>query len=213
MLIRHFMSAPVFRVENTDTIRRAWAKLEERGLRHAVVMRGNHVLGVVTEHDLVSDMPRDGLIGTLEVERAKSEKPVASLLKGPLVTVRPNDHIDDAATKMLENRVDSLPVIEKGELVGILTSSDLFRLFAKSGNRDDSRRLSIEWPSKDPEPDPLRAVFAEGARLFGLVRHTTPGGTEVCVLHLSHGAYAAVQKRLVAMGYVVLERERARESH
>ena len=127
-----------------------------------------------------------------------------------LVSIGPNDHIDDAAVRMLEKHVDALPVIENGELVGILTSSDLFRLFATSSKREDSRRLSIEWPSNEPEPDPLRAVFAEGARLYGLVRHSTPGGNEVCVLHLSHGAFSSVQKRLVAMGYVVLELERAR---
>jgi CBS domain-containing protein len=211
MLIRHFMSTPVFRVESTESIGKAWSQLEERGLRHAVITRGPRTLGVLTEHDFVSVMPRAGLIGSLEAEEAKkTDEPVGSLLQGPLVSIGPNDHIDDAAILMLEKHVDSLPVLEHGELVGILTSSDLFRLFATSGNREDSRRLSIEWPSNDPEPDPLRAVFAEGARLFGLVRHSTPGGNEVCVLHLSHGAFSAVQKRLVAMGYVVLELERAR---
>lgn len=210
MLIRHFMSSPVFRVENTETIGKAWSQLEERGLRHVVVMRGNRALGVVTEHDFVSVLPRSGLIGSLEAEAAVTNKPVASLLQGPLVSIGPNDHIDDAAVRMLEKHVDALPVLEQGELVGILTSSDLFRLFATSSKRVDARRLSIEWPSSEPEPDPLRAVFAEGARLYGLVRHATPGGNEVCVLHLSHGAFSAVQKRLVAMGYVVLELERAR---
>ncbi|MCA8979202.1 MAG: CBS domain-containing protein [Planctomycetes bacterium] len=210
MLIRHFMSSPVFRVESTETIGRAWSQLEERGLRHVVVVRGNRALGVVTEHDFVSVLPRSGLIGALEAEAEVTNKPIASLLDGPLVSIGPNDHIDDAAVRMLEKHVDALPVIENGELVGILTSSDLFRLFATSSKREDSRRLSIEWPSNEPEPDPLRAVFAEGARLYGLVRHSTPGGNEVCVLHLSHGAFSSVQKRLVAMGYVVLELERAR---
>lgn len=210
MLIRHFMSSPVFRVESTETIGKAWSQLEERGLRHVVVTRGPRVLGVVSEHDFVSVLPRAGSIGSLEVEAVVTNQPVASLLEGPPVSIGPNDHIDDAAVRMLEKHVDALPVLEKGELVGILTSSDLFRLFATSSKRVDSRRLSIEWPSADPEPDPLRAVFAEGARLYGLVRHSTPGGNEVCVLHLSHDAFSSVQKRLVAMGYVVLELERAR---
>jgi len=211
MLIRHFMSTPVFRVESTESIGKAWSQLEERGLRHAVVTRGVRTLGVVTEHDFVSVMPRAGLIGAIQGEaEIAADKPVGSLLAGPLVSIGPNDHIDDAAILMLEKHVDSLPVLEHGGLVGILTSSDLFRLFATSGNREDSRRLSVEWPSDEPEPDPLRAVFAEGARLFGLVRHSTPGGSEVCVLHISHDAFSAVQKRLVAMGYVVLELERTR---
>lgn len=212
MLIRHFMSTPVFRVESTETIGNAWLKLQERGLRHVVVTRGNRALGVVTEHDFISVLPRSGVIGAMESDASVADKPVSSLLSGALVSIGPNDHIDDAAARMLTKHVDSLPVIEHGELLGILTSSDLFKLFATSCHRDVSRRLSIEWPSAEAEPDPLRAVFAEGARLYGLVRHSTPGGSEVTVLHLSRGAYSAVQQRLVAMGYVVLERERSRGS-
>ena len=210
MLIRHFMSSPVFRVESTETVSAVWDQLQELGLRRLVVTRGGRVVGVVSEHDLVRAMPRANLIGTLDEAQDASDAPVGSLLKGPLISIHPNDHIDDAAKRMLEKRVDTLPVLEGGELVGILTSSDLFRLFAASGAGQEARRLSIEWPSDEPEPDPLRAVFAEGGRLYGMVRHSTPGGSTVSVLHLSRNACEGIQKRLVAMGFVVVELEKAR---
>ena len=209
MLIRHFMSTPVFRVQSTDSVATVWDQLQELGLRRLVVMRNGRAVGVVSEHDLVRAMPRENVIGALDQVNDASDAPVGSLLKGALITIGPNDHIDDAAKRMLERKVDTLPVIEEGEVVGILTSSDLFRLFARSGKHPDSRRVTIDWPSTDPEPDPLRVVFAEGGRLYGMVRHATPGGRTVSVLHLSRDCCESVQKRLVAMGFVVVELEAA----
>lgn len=212
MLIRHFMSTPVYRVESTETIESVWDQLQDLGLRRLVVTRHGRAVGVVSEHDLVRALPRHDRIGAIESAPEREDAPVGSLLKHDLVTIGPNDHIDDAAARMLEHRIDTLPVIEGGELVGILTSSDIFRLFAKS-EADKSaatRRVTIEWPASEPEPDPLRAVFAAGGRLHGLVRHRTPGGVTVSVLHLANETSEEVQKRLVAMGFVVVEKERGR---
>lgn len=212
MLIRHFMSSPVYRVESTESIESVWDQLQDLGLRRLVVTRQGRAVGVVSEHDLVRAMPRHNRIGAIDDEPSSAQAPVGSLVKGTLVTIGPNDHIDDAAARMLEHRIDTLPVIEGNELVGILTSSDLFRLFARSeaGSGVATRRVTIEWPASEPEPDPLRGVFAAGGRLHGMVRHRTPGGVTVSVLHLANESAEEVQKRLVAMGFVVVEKERGR---
>lgn len=213
MLIRHFMATMVVRLDGRTPISEAWRVLVDHGLRRVPVVRGSQVLGVITEHELMGAMPRPGVIGGVDPDedvRARAKRPVESLLKGPLVFVGPNDHVDDAARKMLEARVEALPVIDGGELVGVLTSSDLFRLFASAGGDPDSRRMSVDWPADTEEPDLLRAVFAEGARLHGLMRYRNQGGRTISVLSVSADRFVGVRNRLVLMGYVLIEGEKER---
>jgi len=213
MLIRHFMTYPVFRVKGSETVAEVWRQFEENGIRRAPVMTGNKVMGMITQHDLLRAMPKAGLIGYIDEDEEEEAEglstwPVRSLVKRKLLWIGPNDHIDSAAAIMLKQRVDSLPVLDEGELVGMLTSSDLFELFSSAGTGGDSRRLSIKWPTSDPEPDALRALFAEGTRLHGLVRHATPGGRTISVLHISPERFDEVKGRLVSMGFVVVEIEK-----
>jgi acetoin utilization protein AcuB len=46
-----------------------------------------------------------------------------------VITVGPDDPVEQAAQLMLENKVGCLPVVEKAALIGIITESDIFRAF------------------------------------------------------------------------------------
>jgi acetoin utilization protein AcuB len=48
-------------------------------------------------------------------------------MSAPVVTADASDHVADAARIMLEDKVGSLPVLEGGRLVGIITETDLLR--------------------------------------------------------------------------------------
>ena len=60
----------------------------------------------------------------------------------PLFTIRPNETIDAAISKLIENRIGSLPVCDaKGTLLGIVTERDLLREFARSGGMNHSSKV------------------------------------------------------------------------
>ncbi len=59
------------------------------------------------------------LLAQLQVDRVASR---------PVVTVSPETTIVETAKLMLEHRIAGLPVVENGELVGIITESDIFRM-------------------------------------------------------------------------------------
>jgi CBS domain-containing protein len=46
-------------------------------------------------------------------------------------TVKPDSEVDDVATLMFEKKVNPVPVVEKGELVGILSRTDIIRLLVR----------------------------------------------------------------------------------
>lgn len=101
-----------------------------------------HVVGVVSDADLVSkeaepDPPEDEwlLVGPRRRgERRKSRATVAgALMTAPAIVVHPADTVADAASTMRRHRIRRLPVVhpDTGRLLGIVTRSDLLRVFLR----------------------------------------------------------------------------------
>jgi acetoin utilization protein AcuB len=74
-------------------------------------------VGLVTDRDIRGQM---GRVDTTEVRVAMSENPP---------TVTPTTPLQEAARVLFEHKLDALPVVENGTLVGVLTNSDILRAF------------------------------------------------------------------------------------
>jgi CBS domain-containing protein len=107
-----------------------------------VVDADGDVLGVVSEADLLAkeraEPPTRGgplawLVDPIEViERRKLGARLAGeVMTSPAVTIAPYRNLATAAGIMLDNRVNRLPVVSDGKLVGIVTRADLVRAFAR----------------------------------------------------------------------------------
>ncbi|MER7008297.1 CBS domain-containing protein [Dactylosporangium sp. NPDC000555] len=93
-----------------------------------VVDEDDHVIGMVTEADLMPELA-EADEGTTTAERT-----AAQLMSSPAVTVGPDAPVRIAARLMSRHRVKQLPVVEdgSGRLVGILTRGDLMRRTMRS---------------------------------------------------------------------------------
>ena len=136
-----------------------------------VVDNQNHVLGVVTEADvlrkeadeLLFPSPLAWLVGfDVEVDRSKIEaRLVGDAMTTPALTIEAHQPVSLAARRMIERGVNRLPVVEDGKLVGIVTRADLVRAFVRSDAeiareiREDVvvRRLQLDEHSVQVEVD------------------------------------------------------------
>jgi len=145
------------------------AILSEHGISGLpVVGREREVLGVVSEADILvkergPDPRHGGLLGwLLEGGRADREKLSArtagEAMTSPAITIGAGKHVSQAARLMIEKGIKRLPVVDRtGALVGIVTRSDLVRVFARPDDeiareiREDvvTRTLWIEEPGLD----------------------------------------------------------------
>jgi CBS domain-containing protein/ribosome-associated translation inhibitor RaiA len=94
----------------------AWTRMRRRGIRHLVVMDNGQLVGVVSERDL------GGRAGTSK----RRGRLVRNMMTRNVVNAGPEMSVDDAADRMRERLIGSLPVMEGGQLVGIATATDVF---------------------------------------------------------------------------------------
>ena len=126
MKVSDRMTRDVITVQADDPIREAVDLVEERQLRRFPVMKGDELVGIVTDRDLrnatassvvlTEKKYHDFLLDAVKVESAMSANPS---------TVTPESDLKDAARLILELKVGGLPVLKDGRLVGIITETDL----------------------------------------------------------------------------------------
>ena len=102
-------------------------------IRHLLVTDGPKLAGMVTDRDIRLNLPSPATsLSVWEVNYLLARLTVESVMTKALVTVSPGWDPRDAAVLMLEHKIGALPVVNNGELVGIITETDLLRAFVKT---------------------------------------------------------------------------------
>ena len=142
MLVRDVMTEKVFTVSADTPLKVVATRMLEFGVTGMPVVEGDEVLGVISETDILfkerAAPDRKGLVDWL-VHYAE-DPPLAKLdartagdaMPTPAVTIPSGRSVEDAAARMLDLRIDRLPVVDGGHLVGIVTRTDLVRAFTRS---------------------------------------------------------------------------------
>jgi CBS domain-containing protein len=71
-------------------------------------------------------------VGTTAVDILLKVVPVSDVMSSPVLSVESDAELLEAARVMLEDKVGSLPVVEQGRLVGIVTETDLLRQICRA---------------------------------------------------------------------------------
>jgi CBS domain-containing protein len=112
--------ALVATVRPTTTVNSALDKLAEHNIGALIVTEADgEIVGIVSERDIVRALPQRGP----EVLNAE----VREIMTSPLVTATPHTDVVDAMRSMTDKRVRHLPVLDDGELVGIVSIGDIVK--------------------------------------------------------------------------------------
>lgn len=116
MQVRDIMHTDVKTTAPTDTFDHVATVLRENGISSVVVVEGGKLAGIVTERDLVN------LVADGGDPRATK---VSERMTKDLDTVDPKTDIAEAADHMARLKIRHLPVLQDGELAGIISIRDL----------------------------------------------------------------------------------------
>jgi acetoin utilization protein AcuB len=117
------------------TVEQALEIINQRQFRHFPVMDDTETLvGIVSEKDLL---------------RADGKAPVKEIMTTEIVTVTEYTALEEAARIMADQKISSLPVMRNRRLVGIITETDLFKIFLELlGAREEGVRLTMLVPEE-----------------------------------------------------------------
>ncbi|HET7642773.1 MAG TPA: CBS domain-containing protein [Nitrososphaeraceae archaeon] len=121
------MTKNVKTIQSTEQLFNACKIMKENNIGCVVVVSGsnkNNPIGIITERDIVNN---------LSSQNANLQIQVNEIMSKPLVTVHEAHSLIDALQTMDKNNFRRLPIIDKeGELVGIITDKDIFKIIIKN---------------------------------------------------------------------------------
>lgn len=116
------MSSPVYVIELQDTVAHARNLMIRHKISRCPVLKDGILRGIITKKDLVYGLRQSEPIWR---RRPIDRIPVEILMANDPVTIEPSTAIGKIASIMVSREISGLPVMEDGELVGIVTKSDL----------------------------------------------------------------------------------------
>ncbi len=131
MLVKDWMSKDPITITDDTSMMKAIHLMKQNRFRRLPVLQEGRLVGIVSDRDLKEASPSKAT--TLDVHELYyllAELQVKDIMSRDPVTVSPEDTVEHAAQIMLENTISGLPVVtDQGDVVGILTQSDVFRAF------------------------------------------------------------------------------------
>ena len=117
LTVGQYMTANPYTVEATDTVARAHAFLYEHRIRHLPVVRGERLVGLLTDRDL-------SLVSMLQ-DVDPNRVTVEEIMVVGLYKVTPETPLVEVAHEMATKKIGSAIVTQQGSVVGILTTVDV----------------------------------------------------------------------------------------
>jgi acetoin utilization protein AcuB len=130
MQVEQWMNRDLVTVSPDESFRTAMHLIRQKGIRHLPVVEGKRLVGVVTDRDLRQAAPSGATsLSIHELHYILERLTVREIMTKQVVTIRPEQTIEDAALLLLGHRIGGLPVVQEGELCGIITETDILQAF------------------------------------------------------------------------------------
>lgn len=178
----------------------ALALMTKEKIRHMPVIEKGKLKGIITKNDLLNASPSKATtLNVWEINYLVSKIKVADVMTTKVYTTTEETPIEEAARVMSDKKISCLPVLRGKEVVGIITETDLFKIFLELlGARQKGVRISAEIPDKPGELARLcQAIYKAGGNIIALGTFTGPTATSSIITIKVEGITEKALKKLV----------------
>ena len=196
MLVGKRMSKDPVTVTSHDYLATAQNKMHTGSFRRLPVVEDGQLIGIVTDRDIRQHL---GYLKQTKVNAAMTEK---------LLTVKPQTTLEMATQLLLKHKVGGLPVVEDGQLVGIITTSDILHAFLDVMGASEEGTIRIDLLLEGDGHDLASAsqiIATKGGEILGVGSYREKWGeSPIFYLRLRAADPNQVAGMLKEEGYEVL---------
>lgn len=196
MLVRHRMTARPTMIGPHETLAAAKERMEAGKFRRLPVVQDGTLVGILTDRDILR------FVGSEERTRVDG-----AMTESPL-TIAPTSPVEEAVRLLRKHRISGLPVVENGEVVGMITTSDVMQAFLEvSGvSVEGSVRIDILQTAKAGDLTEATGVLQQiGAEVLSVGTYKDPWSEQpIFYVRLRGGDPSTAREALEEKGYTVL---------
>lgn len=150
MIVEQIMQQEVHTLSPDDKIGTALQLFRDKKIRHVpIVDEKGALVGIVTDRDVKDSTPS---ILQKELSEEELNKPLSLIMQRNVVTGHPLDFVEDVAAVFYEHNIGCMPIVQGGEIVGIVTETDVLHTFVElTGANQPGSRIEIKLPNKPGE--------------------------------------------------------------
>ncbi len=171
MFVGERMSRPVISVAPETPVNDALHLMRSERIRRAPVINHGRLVGIVSMKDLLNAAPSQATsLSVWELNYLLSKLTVEPIMTKAVFSVTEDTPIEEAARMMADKRIGGLPVLRQGDLVGIITETDLFKIFLElMGARSAGVRAEVRLADEPGQLAQLtQAIAGAGGNIIAL---------------------------------------------
>ena len=163
MLVGERMSHPIISIAPDMPVHDALDMFKRERIRRAPVVKEGKLIGIVSDKDLLNASPSPASsLSIWEMNYLLSKITVSEVMTKKVLIVAEDTPIEEAARIMADNKIGGLPVLRDGHVVGIITETDLFKIFLEfMGAREKGVRVTALIEEKPGQLAKITKVMAD----------------------------------------------------
>ncbi len=119
--VEELMSKNVLAVSSSDTVEHAAKLMKQHNIRGLIVVEASEVAGIITDEDILRKVV---------AENKSNKTALGAVMTKEVVTIKGGETLADACSKMSDNDIDRLPVVDdSGSLIGVITERDMTTVY------------------------------------------------------------------------------------
>jgi len=208
MLVRKKMKKDLITITKDERMTAAKKILQDKNIRHLPVVDGKKLIGLVTNMDIrkAEASPATSL-EIRELHYLLDKLTVGEIMTRNVITISPDISVEEATTLLHDNKIGCLPVVEDGNLVGIITENDVMEILIEvMGMKEKGSRMEILLEDKPGAlAEVTRIIKEHNVNIISVVTDVTDEpGKRVVVFKLKTFYFEPIKKAMEAAGFPVL---------
>jgi acetoin utilization protein AcuB len=145
MFVFDWMTRKVITIAPDSSVSDAVKLMKGKKIKHIPVVKDERLKGIISDRDIREFSPSKATsLDMYELHYLLATTKVKDLMKTQVITTTPDAPVEEAAMLMFDNNIGSLPVIDDGKVVGIISDRDIFRVLVDiTGVRHGGHRIAV----------------------------------------------------------------------